>query len=177
MTFNKFSNIVYNKGRMKKIRSSILLLTLTSLLLTACDIEKRSFCLDSSSVMDYVEGKCAVVSPKDINQTIYIYCNQKNEKGDNFVITWSDVLSPKYFEFTGGLEGKKVDTAIFVGNNTLKVDFHGYCKDENATFGYLKANTIAVKTHTDDTKDANLYAYIAIGEKLGDIDKPADYTF
>ena len=177
MTFNIFCIIVYNRERMKKIKSSILLLTLSSLLLTACDIEKRSFCLDSSSTIDYVEGQCAVASPKDINQTIFIYCNQKTEKGDNFLITWSDILSPKYFSFTGGLEGKKVDSAIYVNNNTLKVDFHGLCRDETATYGYFRVNSIAAKGHSEETTDATLYAYIAIGEKLGDMEKPANYTF
>ena len=177
MTFNKFSNIVYNRERMKKTKNSLLLLTLASLLLVSCDTEKRAFCLDTSSTIDYVEGKCAVVSSKDINQSIYVYCNQKNEKGDNFVMTWSDILSPAYFSFTGGLEGKKVDAAVFVSNNTLKVDFHGLCKDQEATSGYLKVQAIAFKSHTEETKDANLYAYLVIGSKLGDVDKPIDYTF
>ena len=177
MTFNIFCIIVYNRERMKKIKSPVLLLTLTSLLLTACDFEKRSFCLDTSSSINYVAGQCAVVSRKDINQTLYVYCNIKNEKGDNFMITWSDVLSPAYFAFTGGLEGKKVDTAIFVSNNTLKVDFHGLVKDEKATGGYLQVRSIAFKSHSEETKDANLYAYIAIGDKLGDMDKPADFTY
>ena len=162
---------------MKTIKKSLLLITLSSLLLTACDVEKRSFCLDSSSTIDYVSGKCAVVSNKDINQTIYIYCNQKNDKGDNYVMTWSDILSTAYFAFTGGLDGKKVDSAVFVANNTLKVAFHGLCKDETATSGYLQVRSIAFKSHSDETKDATLYAYVAIGEKLGDIDKPADFTY
>ena len=177
MTFNIFCIIVYNIGRMKKIKSSVVLLVISSILLTACDVEKRSFCLDTSTLLDYVEGKCAVVSPKDINETIYVYCSQRTEKNDNFVMTWGEVLSPAYFAFTGGLEGKKVDSAVFVTNNTLKVSLHGLCRDEKATSGYIQVKNIAIVSHSEETKDATLYGYIAIGEQTGDIDKPANFTY
>ena len=31
--------------------------------------------------------------------------------------------------------------------------------------------------HSEETKDATLYGYIAIGEQTGDIDKPANFTY
>ena len=165
------------KEHMKKMKKSLLLLTLSSLLLTACDIEKRSFCLDTSSVVDFKEGYCAMISPRDINQSVFIYCNKKNEKGTDYLMTWSDVLSPKYFSFSGGLEGKKVDSAVFVTTNILKVELHGLCRDETATSGYFKVKSVAFKSHAEETEDATLYAYIAIGTTASDIEKPANYTF
>ena len=177
MTFNKFAILFTIIECMKKLNKSLLLLTLSSLLLTACSWEKKSFCLETSTSPDFVSGKCAVASPTDINQTIYVYCSEMAEDKSNFLISWNDVIYLKYFSFSGGLEGKKVDSAIYIAKNTLKVEFHGLCRDEKATGGYFKVSNLAFTGHTEKTKDATLYAYIAISNELGDIDKPADYIF
>ena len=162
---------------MKKLKKSLLLLTLSSLLLSACNWEKRSFCLETSTSPDFVSGKCAVASPTDINQTIYVYCSEMTEDNSKYLISWNDIIYLKYFSFSGGLDGKKVDSVIYVAKNTLKVEFHGLCRDENATGGYFKVSNLAFTGNSEKTKDAILYAYIAIGEELGDVDKPAEFTF
>ena len=77
-TFNKTSIIVYNIVVMKLLQKTLLLLSIGGLTLTACDFEKRCFCLETSKEENYTEGVCMQLSRKDIVEVAYVYCLASN---------------------------------------------------------------------------------------------------
>ena len=170
---------------MKLVKSTLLLLSLSSLLLTACDYEKRSFCLESYNKADYVSGYCMQISRKDINESAYIFSLPTNpddpDENYQYDIAWSSSLLTKYFTFVGGLKGKKIDAVTYVNplakNKTLRLNIHGECSDWDYTSGYLKISREAFKANVESTRDAFLYVYFAVGDHSGAVLKPYKFTF
>ena len=166
---------------MKTPKKSLLILTLSFLPLVSCNMETRCFCLETSSKADYTAGSCMQVSRRDITSTAYVFCLPNNPEADpteyTYDITWSTILSPSYFSFVDGLDGKKVDSAVLLNNNVLKIDLHGLCRDQEATHGYLKISSLAFESHTEDSRGASLYAFFAIGDSNFDVAKPTDVKF
>lgn len=167
---------------MKLLQKTLLLATLSSLLLTACDYEKRCFCLETGVSTDYVAGECMQISRRDILETAYVYCLADNPDASlserHYEVIWNEKINWKYFSFTDGLLGKVFDSITIVGDgHTLKFDIHGLLRDETATYGYIKINQQAFKSNSEDSRDAYLYAYFAIGDKTASVAKPADVSF
>ena len=166
---------------MKLVKKASLLLSLLPILLTSCDFEKRYFCLDTYYSPDYLIGYCMEVDYRDINETAYIFCLPNNPEADEsayeYEITWNNVLNPNWFSFVDGLAGKKVDNVKKLGNNSVKIDFHGLVHDTKATHGYLKVLSQAFESHSVQSENATLYAYFSIGEYERVTAKPVDISF
>ena len=167
---------------MKLLQKTLLLLSISGLLLTACDYEKRCFCLETGKEADYVAGECMQLSRRDILETAYVYCLPENPEASlaerKYEITWNEKINWKYFSFTDGLRGKVFDSITIVGDgHTLKFNMHGLLRDETATHGYIKINQQAFVSNGEASKDAYLYAYFAIGESSASVAKPADVSF
>ena len=181
-TFNKTSIIVYNIVVMKLLQKTLLLLSIGGLTLTACDFEKRCFCLETSKEENYTEGVCMQLSRKDIVEVAYVYCLASNPEASlgerKYEVTWNEEINWRQFSFTDGLKGKVFDSITIVGDgHTLKFEMHGLLRDQEATHGYIRISPQAFKAHTDNSKEAYLYAYFAIGDRTADVDKPDNITF
>ena len=170
---------------MKLAKKTLLLLSLTSLILTACDFEKRSFCLETYNHVEYVNGFCMQLSKKDINEVAYVFVLPNNPDAEDekyeYDITWSGSLLAKYFTFVGGLDGKKIDSVTYVNplgkNKTLRINLHGAVSDTDYTSGYLKISREAFKANVESAKDAFLYAYFKVGDYSGAVLKPSNFKF
>lgn len=169
---------------MKRVKALSLLITMTSLLLTSCDLERRAFCLETFLNVDYLNGYCMKLSNKDIVETAYVFCLPDNpedsEENYQYAIKWSK-LSPDYFTFVRGLEGKKVTSVTAVNlnspNRTIKLSVTGSCLNAKSASGYLKISSEAFIANNEKTKNASLYAYFAVGEYEGTAPKPSDISF
>ena len=163
---------------MKKFIKTSLLLACIPFALAACeDFEKKSFCMETSTTIEYVEGKCYQASYKDILETIYVINLPINPEADpseyQYDITFVSEVKNTYLTLTDGLEGKKIDSVFRLGDNIIKVNIQNVSQNEEATYGYIKISDRAFVAHTDRVKNANLYAYVAIGEKSNIlVDKP-----
>ena len=167
---------------MKLLQKTLLLMSVGSLLLTACDYEKRCFCLETGTEADYAEGQCMQLSRRDILETAYIFCLPENPDAPlsekKYEISWNEKINWKYFSFTEGLQGKIIDSITIVGDgHVLKFNMHGLLRDETADHGYIKINPQAFISHGEASKDAYLYAYFAIGDKTANVVKPVNITF
>ena len=166
---------------MKTKQKSLLFLGIIPLLLTACNGEKKCFCLDTSNAYNYQEGYCYQMSRKDVVETFYLCCAPYKDKTpddeDYYEITWKKKYSFEHFTFIGGLQGKKIKGVVLLENNTLRINVSNSCIDQEATSGYLRISPEAYDSHSPKSKDAFLYAYIAIGEKSDLVIKPEDVSF
>ena len=170
------------EGDMKLLQKTLLLLSIGGLTLTACDFEKRCFCLETSKEENYTEGVCMQLSRKDIVEVAYVYCLASNPEASlgerKYEVTWNEEINWRQFSFTDGLKGKVFDSITIVGDgHTLKFEMHGLLRDQEATHGYIRISPQAFKAHTDNSKEAYLYAYFAIGDRTADVDKPDNITF
>ena len=157
------------------IKLSVLLLSIP-LVLTSCeDLQKKAYCVETSDSLEYNVDKCYQISYKDIRQTFYLINPPLNpEDGSEnlkYDFVWKDYIKLAYFTLTGGLEGKTIVSVLKLGDQILKVNVDGRCTDSKATSGYVKINPYAFKPLTERVSDAYLYAYIAIGETSGLVDK------
>ena len=170
------------EGDMKLLQKTALLFATVSLALTACDFEKRCFCLETSKEETYTEGVCMQLSRKDIVEVAYVYCLASNPEASlgerKYEVTWNEEINWKQFSFSKELKGKIFDSITIVGDgHTLKFEIHGLLRDQEATSGYIRISPQAFKAHTDNSKEAYLYAYFAIGDRTADVERPADITF
>lgn len=166
---------------MKISQKSILLFAISSLLLTACQTEKRCFCLETYNSVNYQEGYCYQLSRKDVLETIFVFClPTKSADGSNedfYEVTWKKNYNVESFKFVEGLEGKKIKSVVLLENNTLRINVSNACIDQEATSGYLRIGPDAFDYHSDSSKNSFLYAYFAIGENSAVVVKPEDITF
>jgi len=162
---------------MKNIKKLPLFLSIVPMLLTSCVNQKKSFCLETCDVPDYVQGKCYQASRKDIVESIHLIALPLNpEKEDNeeyqYPITWNSIINTEYFSLTHGLEGKKVLSVLKLGENVIKVNVSGASTNTEESYGYIKIHFRAFKSYVEETKEAYLYAYVAMGENPEMVDKP-----
>lgn len=163
---------------MKKFIKVSLLLACVPFALAACeDFEKKCFCMETSTTLEYVEGKCYQASYKDILETIYVINLPINPEADpseyKYDITFVAEVKNTYLTLTGGLEGKKINSVFRLDDNIIKVNIQNVAQDEEATYGYIKISERAFTANTDRVRNANLYAYVALGEQSNIlVDKP-----
>ena len=165
------------------MRKLIALSSIALLALTACDLEKKCYCLDTFNDVDYQTGYCMQMSKKDVFEYLYVFCLPSNPEDSpenyRYEISWNgkENTNTNHFTFVGGLAGKKVNEVYNLNEHTLRINVTGACIDQEAAFGYLKVSREAFKSHGENSKDAVLLAYIAIGEKTGASVKPEDVTW
>lgn len=167
---------------MKLNKKSILFLATIPLLLTACNFEKKCFCLETSNSLNFQDGYCYQLSKQDILETIFVSClpsKSENDTNENYYeITWKKNYSFESFSFTGGLKGKQVKSIVRIeDSNTLRINVSGACLDQEATSGYLRISGDAFDSHSEKSQGSVLYAYFAIGEKSDIVVKPGDISF
>ena len=112
---------------MKNVKKLSILLSIIPMLLTACDNEKKAYCLETCDAPDYVQGQCYQASRKDILESVHLIALPLNpDKGADeeykYPLTWSNVINTEFFYLLGGLEGKKVLSVLKLGENVIKVN-------------------------------------------------------
>ena len=159
---------------MKKLKT-ILSIGLVACALTACDFEKRCYCLETSDNLEYSSGMCYQASRSNIVESVYIINPPSNPDDDpsdyKFDLSWNDIIVLDYFKFVDGLVGKQVNSIFKVNDQILKVTFDGDLRDNEATSGYLRVSPSAFRGLTERAIDAFLYAYIAIGNDYSYVSK------
>ena len=167
---------------MKNIKKLSVLLGIIPMLLTSCKefAEKKSFCLETCDSPDYVNGQCYQASSKDLLESIHLIALPTNpDKADDeeykYPLTWNSVINTEFFTLTNGLEGKHVMSVLKLGENVIKVNLSGASIHKDATYGYVKVHFRAFKSYTNETKEAYVYAYVAIGENPAMVIKPENY--
>ena len=167
---------------MKNLRKLSVLLGIIPMLLTSCKefAEKKSFCLETCATPDYVAGQCYQASAKDILESVHLIALPTNpDKADDeefkYPLTWNNIINTEYFTLTNGLEGKKVKSVLKLGENVIKVNITGASIHKDATYGYVKVSYRAFKSYVSETREAYVYAYVAIGENPAMVEKPENY--
>ena len=164
---------------MKNIKKLSLLVSIIPILLTSCSNEKRERFLETCDTPDYVTDKCYQASTKDILESVHLIAlplnPDKDEKEEyKYPITWNSVINTEFFTLQGGLEGKRVMSVLKLGENVIKVNLTGASINKDAEYGYIKVHFRAFKSYIEETKEAYLYAYVAMGENPSLVDKPAE---
>ena len=170
----------YNVRDMKNIRKLSIFLGIIPMLLTSCQAQKKTFCLETCDTPDYtVEGLCYQASKKDILESIHLIAlplnPDKDEKEEyKYPLTWNSIINTEYFTLIGGLEGKRVISVLKLGENVIKVNITGASTNTEAEYGYVKIHYRAFTSYVEETKEAYAYAYVAMGESPNMVEKPAE---
>ena len=164
---------------MKNVKKLSVLLSIIPMLLTSCSNEKRDRFLETCDAPDYVADKCYQASYKDILESIHLIALPLNPDKDDkeeykYPITWNSVINTEFFTLQGGLEGKKVMSVLKLGENVIKVNITGASTNKDEEYGYIKVHFRAFTSYIEETKEAYLYAYVAMGDNPALIDKPAE---
>ena len=154
---------------MKSLVKIALLSSVIALSITACGKERSCYCLETSDTTTYVEGKCFQIDgTKDIVETIFI----TNPNGED--LEFNNIIDESQITFTDGLQGKRVQNAMRMSYCSIKVSIYGKIQNPEATFGYIRIRYSNFKALSERAKEAYVYAYVAIGDSTGMVDKPAD---
>ena len=158
---------------MKNVSKLIILCASIPLILSSCDeFEKKSYCLETSNNPEYESGMCYQASRDDILESVHLINLKNPNNNDKYDIEWNGNISVNAFTFTEGLVGKKVKSVLTLDTNVVRLILYGKVEDTEATFGYIKVDPEAFKAKTEATKEAYLYAYVALGDSSGTIKKP-----
>ena len=163
---------------MKNFIKTMILLASIPLVLASCEeLEKKCYCLETSTTIEYAQNMCYQASYHEILETIYVINLPLNPEAKpseyKYDITFVSEVKNTYLTLTDGLEGKKIDSVFRLGDNIIKVNIQNTTRDQEATYGYIRINSRAFAANTDRVRDANLYAYVALGEKSNIlVDKP-----
>ena len=157
---------------MKSLNKIALLSNVVLLALSACSFERRVYCVETSDGLEIAQGKCYQASKQDVVDTIFII-NPQDENG-NYDLVWNDSINTANYSFTDGLKGKKVIDLLKISDNTIKINIDGRVENQDATFGYIRITHNAFKAVSNSAIGASIYAYVALGEKSGMTDKPAE---
>ena len=164
-------------GMNKHLKLSLLIAGLP-LVLSSCEyfIEKKVYCLDTSNDVGYVDGMCYQASRYDVVEAIFIINNPTNPEADpedyTYDIVWNKNITVGDISFIGGLAGKKVTSVLKVTDQVIKINIEHHVDDQEATFGYIKVSQYSFKAISKRAREAYLYAYVAIGDKAGLVEKP-----
>ena len=166
---------------MKNFKKLTVLLGIIPMMLTSCqDFEKKAYCLETCDTPDYVSGQCYQASSKDLLESVHLIALPTNpDKADDedykYPLTWNSIINTEYFTLTNGLEGKRVMSVLKLGENVIKVNITGASVHKDATYGYIKVSYRAFKSYVSETREAYVYAYVAVGENPSMVEKPANY--
>lgn len=172
---------------MKSLLKTALLFACIPLSLSACKdkVDNALVCIETSNVIDYVEGKCFQSTYKNVLETLYLITLPNNPEANpedyTYDFTWNYELKNSYFDFIEGLEGKTLISILRLGDNVLKLNINSACDSPNSTYGYIKVFRYAFTPNVKKLENTSLYAYVAIGEESARmVDKPVlneDGTF
>ena len=153
---------------MKSLTKSALLSGVMILSLTGCSYEKTCYCLETGDVLTYEEGKCYQVTRSDVVETFFVY----NPDGKD--VAFVEAVDASQISFTDGLAGKRIESVMRMSDSSFKITIYGQINDPEATFGYIKVRYTNFKALSERAKDAYLFAYVAIGDQSGLVDKPVE---
>ena len=162
---------------MKQLNKLALLTSVFVLSLASCTNKARLECMESSDSPDYVSGKCLQVSRKNILEYIFIMNLPLNPEADpkeyQYDFEWNENLREEFITFEGGLKGKRMISFLKLDTHSLKLYIDGEPEDLKLTSGYVKISHFAITPLSERAKNANIYAYVAVGDEHALVDKPA----
>ena len=151
----------------------------------------KAFCLETSDTAQYIDGKCYqisreheietkdeqgnVINREDIVEKFYLInkpINPKDKESEwQYDIKWKETLSVSDFSFVEGLEGKIINKLERVSDHTVYLEVFKALSDKKETSGYVRVKESAFDALTETAKDKRLYAYVAIGDESGMVNK------
>ena len=162
---------------MRHLNKLALLTSIFALSLTSCSNKTRLECFETSNEADPVSGMCYQVGRKDVIENFYVLAMPTNPDADpkdyQYDFTWRDDMRVEYISLVEGLEGKRVISFLKLNNHSLKLQIDSTLSNPNATYGYVKISHLAFNPISERAKNANLYAYVAIGDEHGLVKKPS----
>lgn len=162
---------------MKQLNKLALLGSVIALSLASCSNKSRCECLETSDSPDYVEGMCYQVSRKNIIESVYLINLPLNPEAPTaeyqYDFAWREDMRVEFISFEGGLKGKRIDSFLPLDPHSLKLTIDSTLEDPSATSGYIKISHLAIKPLSERAKNANIYAYVSIGDERGLVEKPA----
>lgn len=161
---------------MKILKKSVLLLGAALLSLCSCSLEKRCECLETSDSLEYTSGMCYQASRINVVESVFLINNPVNPddgpENYQYDITWSEIVVLDNFSCVEGLKGKHIMSILRLSSHVIKVTFDGAVSDKSATYGYIRILPNAFTGHTERAIDSVIYAYVAIGDSSGLVQKP-----
>lgn len=161
---------------MRQLNKLALLTTIFSLSLVSCSNKSRCECFETSDTPDYVEGMCYQVSRKNVIETVYLINLPLNpeddEKNYRYDFEWKDDMRVEYISLEEGLQGKRIISFLKLTKHSMRVTIDSTLADPNATYGYIKISHLAFTPLSERAQNANLYAYVSIGDERGLVNKP-----
>ena len=117
------------------------------------------------------------VGRKDVVENFYIIAQPTNPDADpkdyQYDFAWRDDMRVEYISLVEGLEGKRVISFVKINSHSLKLQIDSTLSNPNATFGYVKISHLAFDAISERAKTADLYAYVAVGDNHGLVEKPS----
>ena len=169
--------IIYNNCSMKHFHKLALLTSIFALSLASCSNKTRLECFETSDTADPVSGMCYQIGRKDVIENFYVLANPINPDADpkdyQYDFTWRDDMRVEHISFVEGLEGKRVISFLKLNSHSLKLQIDSTLSNPKATSGYVKISHLAFDALSERAKTANLYAYVAIGDDHGLVEKPS----
>jgi len=161
---------------MKLFSKLVLLLSTLPLPLTSCSNKIRCECLESSDSPDYSEGMCYQVSRRNIIESVFLINLPLNPDDPNkdyqYDFEWRDNMRVEYISLEEGLKGKRIISFLKIDPHSVKLTIDSVPLDQKATFGYVKISHLAFKPLSKRAQNSNLFAYVAIGDERGLVEKP-----
>lgn len=161
---------------MKCFNKLALLAGVFLLSLTSCSNKVRCECFETADSPDPVSGKCYQVSNRNILENIFIVnlpLNPDAPKAEHeYDFVWRDDMRVEYISLEEGLKGKRIISFLLLDPHSMRLQIDGTLDNPNATFGYVKILHLGIKPLSQRAKNANLFAYVSIGEENGLVDKP-----
>lgn len=162
---------------MRHLNILALLTSIFALSLTSCSNKTRLECFETSDAADAVSGKCYQVTRKDVIENFYILGMPTNPDANpndyQYDFTWRDDMRVEHISLVEGLEGKRIISFLKLNSHSLKIQIDSTLSNPKATFGYVKISHLAFDAISERAKNANLYAYVAIGDDHGLVEKPS----
>lgn len=161
---------------MRKLKKSLLILSMIPLMLNSCGKTMFNQCLETSDTQFAVENYCYQVNKNDVINSFYLISKPMETEEENpeivYDIEWKDVLHLGLFTIVGGLKGKIITSVVKSNDHCLQVSMTHFVLDDTATFGYIKVNPTAFTINNSTIKNISIYVYVAIGEETAMIEKP-----
>ena len=162
---------------MNHLNKLALLTSIFALSLTSCSNKTRCECLETCNSPDYVEGMCYQVCRKNIVESVFVLDLPLNPEDPTeqykYDFEWREEMRVEYISLEGGLKGKRIISFLKLDPHSMKLDIDGALENPNATSGYVKISHLAFKPLSERAKNSNLFAYVAIGDERGLVEKPA----
>lgn len=168
---------------MKNFKKLSVLLGILPVMLTSCqEFEKKAFYVETSDSPEYSFGQYYQAGRKNSVESIYLIAQPLNpDKADNesykYPLTWKYPTNTEFFTLTDGLKEKRIDGVLKITDNVVMVNIVGSVSNSETNFGYIKVHFRAFTSHSTDTREAYLYAYVGLGDEPLMVDKEEYKSF